>query len=69
MKQEATFKEFIGVGEHPYSGEINVSLRGVQHPKLGWENIVHTSRLERLGYDESGEVNTVETRNTIYTRV
>ena len=68
-KQQATFSRFIGVGKHPYSGEINVALENVRgHPRLGDERIVYTSRLYRLGYDESGEVNEVETRNTIYTR-
>ena len=68
-KQQATFSRFLGVGKHPYSGEINATLESVRgHPRLGDERIVYTSRLYRLGYDESGEVNEVETRNTIYRR-
>ena len=66
-KQQATFSRFVGVGKHPYSGEINVALEGVRgHPRLGYERIIYTSRLHRLGYSESGEVIEVETRNTIY---
>lgn len=68
-KQAATFGRFAGVTEHPFSGEINVTLEEVRgHPKLGSLPVVHTSRLHRLGYDDAGEVNEVETRNTLYLR-
>lgn len=68
-KQRATFGEFVGVGKHQLSGEINATLRNVDgHPRLGREDIVYTSRIERLRYAEDGEVDEVETRNTIYTR-
>lgn len=67
MKQTATFGRFVGVGEHPHSGEMNVTLADVDgHPKLGRQRIVHTSLLHRIGYSPEGEVIEVETRNTIY---
>ena len=68
MKQVATFEEFVGVGEHPISGEINATLRNVIHPKIGRESIAYTSRLERIEYGDDGKVIGVETRNTIYRR-
>lgn len=68
-KQTATFREFAGISEHPRTGEINATLLGVRgHPRLGYGDVIYTSRLERLGYDASGAVNEVETRNTIYRR-
>lgn len=67
MKPVVTFAEFIGWGKHPYSGELNASLRGVEgHPELGNESVVHTSRLERIDYDDDGEPVEIETRSTIY---
>ena len=63
------FQRFVGLGKHPYSQEPNAALGGVEgHPKLGDESIVYTSRIERIGYGEAGEVVEVETRNTIYRR-
>jgi hypothetical protein len=69
MKPVVEFGRFVGVGKHPYSGEINATLAGITgHPKLGSENIVYTSRIERIGYADDGDIIEVETRNTIYRR-
>lgn len=66
-KPVVNFARFVGWGTHPYSGELNATLGGVEgHPSLGNEPIVHTSRLERIGYADDGGVVEVETRNTIY---
>ena len=66
-KPIVSFDRFIGFGEHPLSGELNARLGGVSgHPLLGSESIVRTSRVERIGYADDGEVFEVETRNTIY---
>ena len=63
------FGSFVGLGKHPHSQEPNAALRDVTgHPNLGDESIVYTSRIERIGYDESGKVCEVETRNTVYRR-
>lgn len=68
-KPVVSFKEFVGWGEHPHSGEMNATLRGVTgHPALGDERIVYTSRVERIGYDDDGVPSEIETRNTIYRR-
>lgn len=67
MKPVVEFGRFVGVGKHPYSGEINAGVEDVTgHPKLGSERIVYTSRLERISYGPDGEIVEVETRNTIY---
>lgn len=64
------FGEFVGWGEHPRSGEMNATLGNVVgHPRLGNERIVYTSRVERIGYDDQGVPNEIETRNTVYRRV
>lgn len=66
-KPIVSFDRFIGVGEHPLSGELNARLGGVSgHPLLGSESIVRTSRIERIGYAEDGSIHEIETRNTIY---
>lgn len=66
-KPVVKFERFVGWGTHPYSGELNATLGGVEgHPVLGDEAIVYTSRLERIGYADDGAVVEVETRNTIY---
>lgn len=68
-KPVVRFDRFIGWGEHPHSGELNASLDGVAgHPVLGTESMVHTSRIERIGYDDNGHPAEIETRNTIYRR-
>lgn len=66
-KPVVEFERFVGWGKHPYSGELNATLGGVDgHPKLGDESIVHTSRIERIGYGDDGAPVEIETRNTIY---
>ena len=66
-KPIVSFDRFIGWGKHPFSGELNASLGGISgHPRLGSESIVHTSRIERIGYAEDGSIHEIETRNTIY---
>lgn len=66
-KPVVTFGEFIGWGKHPYSGELNASLRRIEgHPVLGTEAVAYTSRIERIGYGSDGQPVEIETRNTIY---
>ena len=66
-KPVVEFGRFIGLGEHPYSGEPNATLGGVAgHPALGTESVVRTSRVKRIGYADDGSVAEVETRNTVY---
>ena len=67
IKPVVSFDRFIGWGKHPHSGEMNASLGGIKgHPRLGSESIVHTSRVERIGYADDGSIHEIETRNTIY---
>ena len=68
MKQQATFGSVIGFLDFEDKG-ISVRLADIQdHPMLGDPPAVTTSRVERIEYGEGGLVNTVETKNTIYTR-
>lgn len=66
-KQTATFEEVQGFSN---AGEmIGAVLRGVQgHTRLGNEDIVYTTRIEKMEYDDAGKVLVVETKNTIYKR-
>ena len=65
-KPVVSFADFIGVTDQP---PLRASLYGVSgHPRLGREQFVTTSRVERFAYDDAGEVCEVETRNTIYRR-
>lgn len=65
-KPVVSFEYFHGVTDYP---PMRARLSGVTgHPLLGDEPAVTTSRVYRFAYDDSGEVNEVETRNTIYRR-
>lgn len=65
-KPIVSFADFLGVTDHP---PLSAKLYGVSgHPRLGREQFVTTSRVERFAYDDAGEVIEVETRNTIYRR-
>lgn len=66
-KQTATFEEVQGFRDADEM--IGAVLRGVQgHPRLGNEDIVYTTRIEKMEYDDAGKVFVLETRNTIYKR-
>lgn len=68
MKQEATFTTVQGWVDAGNRG-IAAMLNGiVGHPRLGEQNWVRTSRVESVGYNSAGEVDYIETQNTIYTR-
>lgn len=66
-KPVVTFDTFAGIIDR--NARIAAVLEGVRgHPILGDERVVYTSRVERIGYDDAGEVVEIETRNTIYQR-
>lgn len=66
-KPIVSFDRLIGWSKHPYSGDLNATVGCVTgHPTLGTQSFVHTSRIERIGYDDDGAVAEIETRNTIY---
>lgn len=68
MKQTVTFTNVEGFSDNGNRG-ISAFLVGIKnHPELGDRPIVHTSRVEKLEYNSSGEVVVMETKNTIYTR-
>lgn len=68
MKQEATFGSIVGYTDFGDRGICAVLSEVRDHPGLGDEPWVRTSRIERLEYGSNGEVIVVETKNTIYTR-
>ena len=66
-KPVVTFGRFVGWGEHPYTGELNVALAGVErHPVLGDENIVYTSRVLKVRHGDDARPYWIETKNTVY---
>jgi hypothetical protein len=66
-KPVVTFRKFLGIED---SSCCTVALLGgvVGHPVLGEAEIVRTSRVARIEYNEDGTVKLIETRNTLYTK-
>ena len=67
-KQRATFRLVVGWVDTGDDGVL-ADLHGVNHPVLGQEDAVITSRVVRIDHDDRGNVCEIETRNTVYTRV
>ena len=68
MKPTVTFGRIIGWIDAKEQG-IAAALGQVEgHPRPGTQNVVHTSRVVGIEYGEVGAVNTIETKNTVYTR-
>ena len=66
-KPEVLFSSVIGFRDFGERG-ISVMLGGIKnHPRLGSQREVTTSRVERLEYDRDMIV-VIETRNTMYIR-
>ena len=66
-KQEATFRNVIGFADYAERG-VTALLGGVKgHPRLGQQDSVRTSRIERIEYS-GDQINAIETLNTLYVR-
>lgn len=67
-KPAVQFGRIIGWKDR-YNGAVSVSLgEKTGHPILGPQRVIHTSRVERIAYNENNEPVEIETKNTIYRR-
>ena len=67
-KQQVKFESIIGWEDHAEHGLVALLRIISEHPRLGSEYMVRTSRFERIVYDENDRVKEIITRNTHYVR-